>query len=231
MKKSTFNIMKYSLLLMPLALVGCGGDDDDDQVTQTYEVSVTNLTNNQPLSPTGVVLHNSSYTPWNSGSAATIGLETLAESGDNTAWLAQASTGLTSGSTTGVTAPGAQAAVTLTVNQTSELYLTTASMLVNTNDAFTGVRQIDLSDLTVGDTLSLTARVYDAGTEANTETAASIPGPAGGGEGFNAAQETNGTIRVHQGVVTADDGLTTSALNESHRFDQSTQRIQVTRTQ
>lgn len=225
-------ILKYSLLLIPLVLVGCGGDDDDNQPQQsTYEVTVTNLTNNQPLSPTAIVLHDGNYTPWNSGAEASLGLENLAESGDTALWLEEASQGLATGSTAGVTPPGQSSTATLTLNSTNQLYITTASMLVNTNDAFTGVRQVDITDLSVGDNLTLTARVYDAGTEANTETASTIPGPAAGGEGFNAERETTSSIRVHQGVVTADDGLTTSALNESHRFDQSTQRIQITRTQ
>jgi len=38
-------------------------------------------------------------------------------------------------------------------------------------------------------------------------------------------------VLVHAGVISVDDGLTTSALNESHRFDNPVVRITITRTQ
>lgn len=222
--------LTYGLCLLPLALVGCGGDDDDVNVvtTQTYEVTVVNLTNNQPLGPTGVILHTDDYTPWSSGALASDGLEVLAESGSPADWLAEATDVLAQTNTDGVTAPGASTSVTLTISQSDTLYLTTASMLVNTNDAFTGVSGATIGDLNPGDSLRLRPNVYDAGTEANTETSASIPGPAANGEGFNSESE-NRVITIHPGVVSADDGLTTSALDESHRFDQGAQGITITR--
>ncbi len=61
-------------------------------------------------------------------------------------------------------------------------------MLVNTNDAFTGMTAINISDLAIGDNITMLAVAYDAGTEGNSEVAETIPGSAGGGEGFNAAR-------------------------------------------
>lgn len=108
--------------------------------------------------------------------------------------------------------------------------LTLATMLVNTNDAFVGLDGVDLSGLGRNESMVLHARVYDAGTEANSETAATIPGPAGGGEGYNAARDERDFIAVHRGVVSRDDGLATSALDASHRFDNPGARIVITRT-
>lgn len=86
---------------------------------------------------------------------------------------------------------------------------------------------------------------WDAGTEANTETAATMPGPAasaagGGGEaaGYDVVRDDLAdAVRLHQGVVTsanADDpsreGLSTSVLTEAHRFDFPTSRVVITRT-
>jgi len=111
------------------------------------------------------------------------------------------------------------------------LHVSVASMLVNTNDAFTGIGAYDLSGLEAGDSVMMSLPVYDAGTEANSETAASIPGPAAGGEGYNEEREARNTVAKHAGVVSAADGLSTSALNESHRFALTVAKVMVTRTQ
>jgi len=102
-------------------------------------------------------------------------------------------------------------------------------MLVNTNDAFTGLSGFSLAELEVGETIDKLVPIYDAGTEENTETAATMPGPAANGEGFNAARETRNMITGHGGVVTSSDGLASSALNESHKFDQGAQYLSITR--
>ncbi len=109
--------------------------------------------------------------------------------------------------------------------------LTLASMLLNTNDAFIGLDGVDLSGLGRNESMTLHARVYDAGTEANSETAATIPGPAGGGEGYNTTRDERDFIAVHPGVVSRDDGLAGSALDASHRFNNPAARIVITRTQ
>ena len=230
------------LLVMAFALTACSDDDDDDDdndtppapVTATYRVTVTNLTSNQPLSPPAVVLHTGAYQPWRNGAAATNGLEWLAESGDGSVFMdeARASVAVKNSAAFGnPVGPGGADSVSLTVNRDSDLRAAFATMLVNTNDAFTGMAEAPIGDLAVNETLTRYARAYDAGTEANTETAASIPGPAGGGEGYNAARDDiRDAVSVHPGVVTMDDGLVTSALDESHRFLNPVAMLTVTRT-
>lgn len=72
---------------------------------------------------------------------------------------------------------------------------------------------------TAAGTYTYYLNAYDRGTEANSEQAGSIPGPADtNGEGFNAARETDDYIRIHPVVVTQDDRLSTSVLTESHRW-------------
>ena len=56
----------------------------------TFEVTVTNLTNAQPLSPVAVIAHQSGYSTFTIGTAATAGLELMAEGGDNSMFLAEA---------------------------------------------------------------------------------------------------------------------------------------------
>jgi hypothetical protein len=58
-----------------------------------------------------------------------------------------------------------------------------------------------------------------------------MPGPADGGEGFNAMRSDTGYVAMHPGVVSADDGLNSSVLSVEHRFDNPAVRIMVSRTE
>ena len=104
-------------------------------------------------------------------------------------------------------------------------------MLVNTNDAFTALNAWPVGEMSVGDVMTVNAIAYDAGTEADSESAATIPGPAGGGEGFNAVRDDGADqVTMHSGVISGDDGLATSDLTEQHRFDNPVARIRIERT-
>ncbi len=213
-----------------LLLSGC---NDNKQSVYGYTIDVTNLTTNQPLSPIAAVLHNSGYEGFALGSMASSDLERLAEAGDNTHFInsAKASSSVINAvSGSGIIAPGTAANITLQ-GKGSSPRLTLASMLVNTNDGFIGLESVDLSTLAINESLVVHARVYDAGTEANSETAATVPGPAGGGEGYNATRDDHDFIAVHAGVVSSDDGLATSVLTAAHRFDNPGARVVITRMQ
>lgn len=191
----------------------------------TLEVTVSNLTNAQPLSPVAVVAHGEGYNVFTIGDSASIALERLAEAGDNSDLLADADANtfvLATASGAAPIGPGGNETIRIEVleSELANLRLSTMTMLVNTNDAVSGLRSIDVSALAVGDRMMLRSVAYDAGTEANTETAATIPGPAGGGEGFNAIRDDHFPgFAMHTGVVSASDGLTGSDLTEAHRFD------------
>lgn len=219
-----------------LTLSACKHEEDDDMMMQaTYEITVHNLTNGQPFTPLGVVIHEGGYMPWELGETVSTGLETLAESGDPSGFLAEAdadaAVAMSANSTNGPFGPGSSETVTITVDHSASLQLSVASMLANTNDAFTGVRNWEIGGLTMGDSTSTMTYVFDAGTESNTETMGTMPGPAAGGEGFNASREALNKLTIHSGVVTADDGLMTSALDESHRWLNQAAKVVVTRTQ
>ncbi|WP_439105839.1 spondin domain-containing protein [Congregibacter sp.] len=198
-----------------------------------YEVSVVNLTIGQPLSPVAVMLHEDSQCVFTIGQPASAGLELLAEGGDNGELLNEFSDAVTASGEAPV-GPGASDMLSLEIegDDTSGVRLSVATMLVNTNDAITGLNSIDISQMAVGDSLSFSAIAYDAGTEANSEAAGTIPGPADGGEGLNSARDDLADqVTMHAGVVTADDGLTGSVLNQNHRFDNPVARLRITRTQ
>jgi DNA-binding response OmpR family regulator len=185
-----------------------------------FEVTVTNLTNAQPLSPVAVIAHQAGDSVFSIGTAATAGLETLAEGGDNSALIAEAAADTTVMATASEAAPiGPAGSETVTIqvleSELPGLSISTSTMLVNTNDAITGVNRIDVASLAAGDSVTMRSIAYDTGTEANTEAAAHIPGPAGGGEGFNTARDDIADrVAMHSGVVSEDDrvlGLETGA--------------------
>ncbi len=231
-QKTTLNW--FLVLLCTSTLVACGGDDDDDgddgntMVEATYRITLTNATNNQPLSPFAVILHDDHYSAWDIGASASAGLEDLAESGSPTSFLSESmSMATTQGA--GILMPGATEYVDITATHMADMQITVATMLVNTNDAFTGVKNWSIGQLEMGESVRYLAPIYDAGTEENSETAASIPGPAGGGEGMNAAREAHDFVTRHPGVVTQADGYEASALDQSHRFDNGAAVILVER--
>jgi hypothetical protein len=239
-----FLLMAASLL----ALAGLSACSDDDSVsplapppppppTTTFEVTVTNLTNAQPLSPVGVVVHMDGYAPFAIGNAASAGLELLAEGGDNSEFLNEAAADMANMLTTSGAAPigpGGSETISFTIDEADlpGTQLSLLTMLVNTNDAVSGVSAASIENMAVGDTVMWRTIAYDAGTEANSETAATIPGPAGGGEGFNAARDDRENIvKMHSGVVSQADGFMTSDLGEAHRFDNPVAQVTLTRTQ
>ncbi len=227
-------------------LVACGGGGGGSSadspvatpmtpapVMMSYTVNVNNLTHNQPLSPLAVVMHSEQLQVWEIGMSASVGLETLAESGDPASLLAELPEAdvYSSQPGSGIIAPGMSEEISLTFEEQAAVRFTVLTMMVNTNDAFAGVQQVDVSGLGVGESMTMNAPTYDAGTESNSETIDSIPGPAAGGEGFNATRDDVDYISRHPGVVTQADGYVASALDESHRFNDPGLRVTVTRTE
>jgi len=202
----------------------------------SFDVTVTNLTNGQPLSPVAVIAHNDGYAVFAIGAPATVGLEMLAEGGDNAMLLGDADADaavLATASGAAPIAPAGSETVTITVPESDlpGLLISVDMMLGNTNDAFTGVNGIDVSGLATGDTWTGRGSAYDAGTEANTEAAGDVPGPAAGGEGFNAARDDRlDAVTMHGGIVSQDDGLATSALTGQQRFDNPVMMVRIERT-
>ncbi len=240
----TFNPrIVLALALSGAVLAGCSSDNDfvppppppPPPAMATFEVTVDNLTNAQPLSPVAVIAHATGYEVFGIGTAATAGLEEQAEGGDNTALLAEAGADgnvRTTASGAGPIGPGGTETITIEVleSDVATLRISTSSMLVNTNDAITALNAVDVSALAVGTSMTWRTIAYDAGTEANTEEAAHIPGPAGGGEGFNAVRDDIGDrVSMHAGVVGQDDGFATSGLDNQHRFDNPVASVRITR--
>ncbi len=227
-------------LIALLVLAGCDNNSNNGSAVAPapapnarYEITTTNLTTGQPLSPLAVLIHDNSAQAFTIGQPASAGLEQLAESGDNSQFLTQMNAVVeTSGAAP--LGPGASETLTLELNTNdpSGMHLTVVTMLVNTNDAITAVNAASIAELAVDESMTFSTISYDTGTEANTETAATIPGPAGGGEGFNATRDDiSDQVTMHGGVVTVNDGLSSSSLTQQHRWDNPVTRIRIIRTQ
>jgi hypothetical protein len=169
-----------------------------------FEVTVTNITSGQQFTPLLLVTHRPQLALFQLARPASPGLTTLAEEGNvaplratlnanSDVTATEAGTGLTNG--------GATATFTIRGNPDKD-YLSVAAMLIPTNDAFVA---LDRADLPRHGTVTYTARAYDAGTERNTETCASIPGPnfteCGGPGGGARIGGGEGYVHVHKGIV------------------------------
>ncbi|MGI2174165.1 spondin domain-containing protein [Shewanella ulleungensis] len=239
MKLTDFTL-KPSLLAMLAAatlLTACGDDDNDTvdetppaPVMQTFTVTVTNLTANQPMSPVILAAHASDAMLWNAGEMASEAIEKMAEGGD-TADIAALSLINNSINGTGLLMPGMSETLTLTLDEADVASISLATMLVNTNDAFTGINSYTIAGMEVDGSSSMKFMAYDAGTEANTEAKGTMPGPADGGEGFNATRDDVDFVHIHPGVISMYDGLDDSVLDASHRFDNPVLAVTIRRTE
>lgn len=235
-KQSTVKMALWTLSTVWF-LTACGvvGSDSSDTTatTASFRITLTNITHNQPMSPLAVALHSDTYAAWELGAAASAPLEMMAESGSPTALIQAADADpdvLATTTGAGVVFPGATESVNLTATTTGKIRLTLATMLVNTNDAFGGLNGQSLDQLAVGQSATFMVPAYDAGTEANSETAATVPGPAAGGEGFNIQRDDQNFVTIHPGVISAQDGVAGSALSNAHRWDNPVVKLVVTRT-
>ncbi len=240
--KSSLTKSKLTLLTLIIALAltlsACNhndSDSDDPVVPPTpppsppaeysYTITVTNLTYAQPLSPLGVILHTESKM-WMVGSPASVALEKLAEGGDTTDFLSD-SNALATSSGVGMILPGSANTVEISTTDRNATFFTAATMLVNTNDAFSGLTGIDISTMALDDKKSWNLNVYDAGTESNSETMETLPS---NGTGFDATRDDVDFVGYHSGVVSQDDGLSSSFLTQAHRFDNPAIKLTITRT-
>lgn len=176
------------------------GDDAGRNQQRVYEVTVTNLTQGESFTPLLLVSHHAGHPLFKLGQPASPELGILAEGGD-TAPLASAlasTPGVGNMATSsGLLAPGQSVHVRITTRGGFD-HLSLAAMLIPSNDAFVSIQNVKLPKR--GHVRMLTAPAYDAGTEANDELCAHIPGPVCGGEGVSPGVTGSGFVHVHAGI-------------------------------
>lgn len=167
--------------------------------SNTYEVTVTNLTASQILSPPLVAAHKPASRMFEVGQPASDGVWMVAESG-NSGLLAEMLKGRATDvqRAEGPILPGASIKVRITAEPGDVLSM--VAMLAQTNDGFMGLDGAALSPQ--GGTVDVMA--FDAGTEENTERMVDVPGPPFGGMGHQATSPVQ-PITPHPGILGAGD--------------------------
>ncbi|MBT8048464.1 MAG: hypothetical protein HKN57_10200 [Xanthomonadales bacterium] len=200
-----------SAMLSPVAMAN--GKD------RLYQVTITNATLGQPVAPSVIATHDGSFRlfelgaapmPGDGGYADYFALAAMAETGYPFHVLDQvaASTGvweakvLATSNTPPVIFPGGFNSTTISASGNAK-YLSSVGMLGATNDAVYAVRGVMLPR-GIGDTVHVSGSAYDAGSEANAESADTV-GALGAtdedpvsGVGINEGGE--GYIHVHAGI-------------------------------
>ena len=163
-----------------------------------YRVTVTNVTKGQIFAPTLIASHDSGARLFELGGSASPGLAHLAEEGDPSILAGELDMNpnvrfvRTSG---GMLMPG-ESMTTTVLTDTDHPLFSVAGMLVSTNDGFFALRDVPAPS----SRSTRLARVYDAGSEANSEDCAFIPGPPCGNGGAHDPAPAEGYVRIHEGI-------------------------------
>jgi spondin N len=191
----------------------------------TYAVTIDDLTAGQPMTPPVVATHRRATGIFAVGQPASFALKEIAENGNLDPMIAQLGADKHVSDSVAAAAPlvpaglpgsamfGESVTLTLTASKGAK-FLSFASMLVCTNDGFTGVNSLPLPK-DVGDSVVVHSAGYDAGTEVNTEDFADIVahcqefvGVSSGDPGTstsNPALAEGGVIHHHPGIAGGAD--------------------------
>jgi spondin N len=201
MRRMLLALVAAALLAAPAA---AWSNDGDDGSPRTWNVTVTNLTRpgSQPLSPPLFVVHSSRADVWSLGAIASHPVAAIAEDANNE----PAESALADLPGVLHVFTGAGEAIPPGASRTYEVEtsgrhnrLSLLTMLVNTNDAFTGLDSLRVG----GRGAALSTQAYDAGSERNNEDADFIPGPCCGNP---FVRDPEGElIRMHPGIAGTGD--------------------------
>ncbi len=166
---------------------------------RTYEVTITNLTRGQILSPPIIFTHRDSFRLFEAGEPASAEVAAVAEDAVNGPLLEllEDSPKVRDASVADAPLPPGKS-VTLYVNARGRArFLGAIGMLVVTNDAFFGAQGLTLPRY---GSRTYRAIAYDAGSEGNSELCAQIPGPPCNTPGVRNLEAAEGFVHVHAGI-------------------------------
>lgn len=205
-----------------------------------YAVTVTNITAGIHFTPVIVAAHPGDVQMFAVTEQATPQLQAIAEGGD-VSGMAELLEGIGASVATGggLVAPGQSETFTVS-SDGGNGHLSVATMLLPTNDGFTGVNSINLGSINGG--VTLFARAYDSGTEGNDELVGTpavgepgFPAPppvvaTGTGTGGTGIQaDAEGFIHVHRGVIGDMDpnGGVSDISSTAHRWLNPVARVYI----
>ena len=233
MQKRLMTVVAAVALLLSLTAAASA-----DPPVSTYEVTITNLTSGQPFTPPLVATHRKSIDLFDVGQPASGAIQEIAENGNLDPAVAVA-TGSSKVFDAQVVLgdvppvlPGASRTFTVSAVPGAE-NLTWVSMLICTNDGFTGLDTLRLPR-SVGDSSSHYTNAYDAGTEINTETWSDLVPPCAGLTGFGDQGGTgmSNPDLAEGGVISAHPGIAGSAdlVPGVHGWTGPVAMVEITRT-
>jgi Spondin_N len=171
---------------------------------QHFQVTITNLTSAQTFTPIMAASHKEGVTVFTLAQPASTEIEEMAEAGDLSALetTLKANPDVLSVVDSGAVLPPGKS-VTLTVDTHGRFnHVSVTAMLIPTNDGFFAVNA-ELGPVGPERTVTYFSPAYDAGTEADDELCAHIPGPPTvcSGEGFNPSREGDvNFVHIHSGI-------------------------------
>lgn len=173
-----------------------------------YEVTITNATNHQVLTPPLLVTHNDKFQLFSVGNPASDGLVLQAETGDPSVLYGEVNGARGVNEVVTGRAPIVYGqSATFQISARKKSLLSFSAMLATTNDGFAALNAVPLPK----DSAQYFAFAYDAGSEMNNENCSYIPGPPCTPESGNARTETGeGFIAIHNGIYGGSD------LNPKH---------------
>ena len=222
--------------------VASADDDDDDKAT--YKVTIQNMTRGQPFSPPVVATHRSKLRMFKVGKTASPELEAIAEDGNpvpmfdlfydakRVTEVVNIGMPLTP---IGKIVDGITDAVTFDIKADEDDRLSMATMLICTNDGFTGLDRIRLPSKGA---IIRWPNGYDAGTEKNTELSVDIVDPCtkfgpvplsgapDGNENDDVDTKPHMPIRHHMNIA---GGTTVDLKKDMHTWNDPTAKVTITR--
>ena len=232
---------RLALLALTASIMALAAAASAQAAPKTWHVKVTNLTEQQPMSPPVWAVHDKRLDIWSTGQLASSAVLPIVEDAVNGPMLTYLGSNshvrgfaAETGDPAGPIGPGLSREFDVSSNG-GDRYLSMLWMLVRTNDAFTGLDSYALdrgkrrrrgrkSGATAPRTRTIEVRAYDACTENNNQDCDFIPGPPCLHPGVRDA--TAFPIAPHPGI-TAPSDIETFAWDTS----QPVARVEITRTQ
>ena len=212
---------------------------------RVYRVTIVNRTDGQPMSPPVMALHRGGFSLFEVGSRASVGIKEIAENGNNgplldalasnprVAKVKQAGAGpLVPDGTPGAAMFDDRVTFKISAPRWAR-FASFATMLVCTNDGFTGASRFALPE-EVGQRVVLRTNGYDAGTEINTEDFADLVPPCQELIGVSSGEPGTGMsdpALAEGGVITHHPGIAGIAdlVPEIHGWTDPVAAIRITR--
>lgn len=218
MKSKKTSVLAMTAIVAMLAVVSVAGIPESSAAkTKIYEVTITNLTPGQPITPPLLVTHAKDAGFFTVGEMANNGIQQLAENGNpeplvemlqdksDIVEIVQGTVPLVPANDPGNT--GLSYSETFVVSTEGKMrYLSFASMLVCTNDGFAGIDSVKLPIKQ----MTVYAEAYDARTEMNTEDFADMVPPCQDAIGVSSDDEGTGASNpeiAEEGVIIPHSGI------------------------